>query len=227
MANRLQAAKNPRYRNGFNLSLHPDLLNVPRHWRKGRMVFVNSMSDLFHKDVPLEFIRRVFHTMNECPQHQFQILTKRSGILASVAPSLMWTDNIWAGVTVEDANHLDRVDDLRSVPAKVRWISFEPLLGRIGKIDLNGIHWVVVGGESGAGFRPMETDWVRELRDQCVAQAAKFFFKQYAGVHPRVLGSDLDGKEWKEKPDLNPQLSLFAESNNVSYAASILCDVAV
>ena len=200
MAKRMKAAANPRYKNGFNLTLHEDLVDAPRHLRKPRLVFVNSMSDLFHKDVPLEFIQKVFKTMNECPQHNFQVLTKRSDRLVQLAPFLTWCDNIWMGVTVEEAKFKNRIDDLRKVPAKVRFISFEPLLGPIGRIKLNGIHWVIVGGESGGGFRPMDKDWARKIRNQSVKAKVKFFFKQYSGFHPRSLGRKLDGKIWEEKP---------------------------
>jgi protein gp37 len=200
MADRLKAMGNPRYTNGFNLTLQHDLIDEPNHWRKPRLVFVNSMGDLFHKDVPLGFIQSVFETMNDCPSHTFQVLTKRSDILVQHAPQLVWTDNIWIGVTVEDQMQVHRIDDLRQVAAKVKFLSLEPLLGPIPNLDLTGIHWVIVGGESGAGFRPMNIDWARDIRDQCIRAGVKFFFKQYSGVRPKSLGHQLDGVEWHERP---------------------------
>jgi protein gp37 len=191
---------NKRYTNGFALTLHPDLLDVPRTKRKSQSYFVNSMSDLLHKDVPLDFIQSVFKTMNECPQHTFQILTKRSDILAKYAPLLKWTDNIWQGVSVESQQYVYRIDDLRTVPAKVRFIYFEPLIGPITNANLQGIHWAVVGGESGPGWRPLDIQWVRDIRDACVAQNVKFCFKQLAALHPEKLGRDLDGVVWDERP---------------------------
>ena len=197
---RLQGMKNRRYVDGFQLTLHPDLLDVPLKRKKPRSYFVNSMSDLFHKDVPFEFIQKVFEVMNQCPQHTFQILTKRSDILAKYAPFLKWTDNIWVGVSVESQQYVGRIDELRSVPAKVRFIYFEPLIGPVTDLDLRDIHWAVVGGESGPGWRPLDIQWVRDIRDACVAQGVKFFFKQWADLHPEKLGRDLDGREWSEMP---------------------------
>jgi protein gp37 len=203
IANDLQAQGNKRYANGFNLTLQRDKVDEPRHWRKPRLVFVNSMSDIFHKDVPFDYIASIFGTMNACPQHTFQVLTKRSDILLQYAPRLKWSDNIWMGVTVEDQSQIHRIDDLRQVPAKVRFLSLEPLLGPIPNLNLNGIHWVIVGGESGSGtnrFRPMDVDWARDIRDQCVTAGVKFFFKQYSGPDPKLLPHDLDGVIWHEMP---------------------------
>ena len=197
---RLQGMGNKRYVGGFSLTLHPDLLDVPRKRRKAKTFFVNSMSDLFHKDIPFDFIQSVFKTMNECPQHTFQILTKRSEILAQYAPMLSWTDNIWQGVSVESQNYVHRIDDLRTVQAKVRFIYFEPLVGPITNVNLHGINWAVVGGESGPTWRPMDVQWVRDIRDNCINQGVNFCFKQYAGLHPEGLGRDLDGKVWDERP---------------------------
>ena len=197
---RLVPAGNPRYRNGFKLTLHPDLIDLPRHWRKGKKVFVNSMSDMFHKNVPLPFTQKVFETMNACPQHVFQILTKRGDILVQHAPQLQWTPNIWMGVSVENKDYLYRLDELRQTPAHVKFVSFEPLLGPIPNANLAGIDWVIVGGESGRNFRAMDPDWARDLRDQCQAQGVKFFFKQWSGVRPKRLGRLLDGKLWEEMP---------------------------
>jgi protein gp37 len=191
---------NKRYTNGFALTLHPDLLDVPRTKRKPKAFFVNSMSDLFHKDVPLDFIQSVFKTMNECPKHTFQILTKRSDILAKYAPLLKWTDNIWQGVSVESRQYVYRIDDLRTVPAKVRFLYFEPLIGPIKNLNLQGIHWAVVGGESGPGWRPLDIQWVRDIRDACVTQNVKFCFKQFAALRPEILGRTLDGVVWNERP---------------------------
>lgn len=197
---RLKGMGNKRYSNGFKLTMHKDLINLPRTKRKGQTFFVNSMSDLFHKNVPMWFIQLVFETMNECPQHTFQILTKRSDILLKFAQSLSWTDNIWQGVSVESQDYVHRIDDLRNVPAKVRFIYFEPLIGPITNLNLQGIHWVVVGGESGPSWRPMDIQWVRDIRNACVNQGVKFCFKQYAGLHPEKLGRDLDGNIWDERP---------------------------
>lgn len=197
---RMQAMNNPRYRNGFQVTLHHDLLELPRHWKKPRVIFVNSMSDLFHKDIPLEFIQRVFATMIACPQHTFQVLTKRSDILVRHAPHLQFADNIWIGVSVENGQYVQRIDHLRQVPAKVRFLSLEPLLGPLPNLNLDGIHWVIVGGESGVHHRHMDPAWVRDIRDQCVAARIPFFFKQWSGTRPKSLGRDLDGRTWDEMP---------------------------
>lgn len=201
MAARLQAMGQPRYENGFELSLHPDALFEPYRWKKPRKVFVNSMGDLFHKDVPLSFIQDVFQTMNDCYQHQFQILTKRADILEKYADELTWTDNIWMGVSVENDNYKFRIDHLRKVPAKIRFLSVEPLIGPVTKLNLKGIHWVIVGGESGPGARPMEASWVRDIRDMCIKQNVAFFFKQWGGVIKSKTGRKLDRREWNEMPE--------------------------
>lgn len=189
-----------RYANGFTLTLQPDRLNEPKETKTPTRIFVNSMSDLFHEDIPLEYIKSVFKVMNDCPQHQFQVLTKRSEILLEYSPQLTWSDNIWAGVTVENDKVLDRIDDLKQVHAKVKWLSLEPLLGPLPNLDLDGIDWVVVGGEHATNFRPMEIDWVRDIRDQCIAAGVAFFFKQYSGKRPKSLGDKLDGRQWHEYP---------------------------
>ena len=180
LALRLQAMGNRRYKNGFHITLHEDVVDLPKSWRVPRMIFVNSMSDLFHRDVPLEFIQRVFATMRNCSQHTFQILTKRSERLQSVAAQIDWPPNVWMGVSVEDARVLSRVDDLRNVPAAVRFLSCEPLIGSLAGIDLADIHWVIVGGESGWGARPMNIEWIREIFKACRKQNVPFFFKQWA-----------------------------------------------
>jgi protein gp37 len=200
MAKRLQAMGQPRYKNGFKLTLHPEALDEPYHWGKPRVVFVNSMSDLFHKDVPLEFIKRVFKVMNECQKHQFQVLTKRPERLAEVAGELNWTPNIWMGVTVENDAYTHRIDLLRRVPAKVRFLSIEPLIGPLSALNLSKIHWVIVGGESGPGARPIEEAWVKKIQNDCRRQKVAFFFKQWGGVNKSRTGRLLGGREWNEMP---------------------------
>jgi protein gp37 len=200
MANRLKLMGQPRYRNGFKLTLHEDALEDPYHWKKPRYVFVNSMSDLFHKDVPLAFIKKVFKVMNDCPQHEFQVLTKRADRLEEIASELRWTENIWMGVSVENQAAVFRIDHLRKVPAAVRFLSVEPFIGPIKRLNLKGIHWVIVGGESGPFSRPMEADWVRNIRDACQKQEVAFFFKQWGGVRKHLTGRSLDRRQWNEMP---------------------------
>ncbi len=200
MAARLQAMGNPRYRNGFRLTLHPDQVDLPLRWRKPQMIFVNSMSDLFHRDVPLSFIRDVFAVMQEASQHTFQILTKRAKRLASLAPRLPWPDNVWMGVTVESADYTSRIASLQEVPSAVRFLSLEPLLGPIEDVPLDGIGWVILGGESGPRARPMRAEWARSVRDQCRAAHVPFFFKQWGGFRRRRAGRHLDGRLWEEYP---------------------------
>jgi protein gp37 len=180
--------------NGFKLTLHPDRLDQPRRWRKPQRIFVNSMSDLFHKDVPLEFIRQVFEVMGDTPHHTYQILTKREQRLQELAPLLTWHPNVWMGVSVESQAYVHRVEALRSVPAQVRFLSCEPLLGPLD-LDLTGIHWVIVGGESGHNSRTIEADWVRSIRNQCAAYDTAFFFKQWGGRTSKKNGKILDGVE--------------------------------
>ena len=184
---------------GFDLTLHPDRLDQPRRWRKPSRIFVNSMSDLFHKDVPLDFLRQVFAVMGETPQHIYQILTKREQRLQELAPLLPWHPNIWMGVSVESQAYVCRVEALRSVPAQVRFLSCEPLLGPL-KLDLAGIHWVIVGGESGVGFRPMEPQWAESLKDQCESAKVAFFFKQVGGRTPKTGGRLLNDQIWDQMP---------------------------
>lgn len=202
MARRLQAMGQPNYRDGFELTLHPHLLEQPLSWRRPRMVFVNSMSDLFHDQVPVEFIAAVFETMVRADQHVFQVLTKRAARLATLAPRLPWPANIWAGVTVERADCLHRVDALRSVPAAVRFLSLEPLLGPLDALDLSGIDWAIVAGESGPRARPMALDWARGIRDTCLAAGVPFFLKQLGGFPDKRPGpaAVLDGQVWKQWP---------------------------
>ena len=200
MAHRLKAMGNPNYRNGFDVTLHPHLIDAPLKWRNPRLVFVNSMSDLFHEEVPLDFIQVVFSTMKSAHWHTFQVLTKRSERLLQLAPELNWPANVWMGVSVEDADVVDRIDHLRLVDTAVRFLSLEPLIGPLPDLDLRGIHWAIVGGESGPGARPMESDWVVDLRDQCRAADVAFFFKQWGGVFKKRNGRALQGRTWDELP---------------------------
>jgi protein gp37 len=200
MAKRLQAMGSPRYENGFQLTVHADLVDLPRHWRQPRLIFVNSMSDLFHENVPLDFIKQVFDTMQACPQHVFQVLTKRSSRLREVASDLPWPANVWMGVSVEDERVAHRIDDLREVPAAIRFLSCEPLIGPLPDLDLHGIDWVIVGGESGPGARPMWPEWVRCIRDRCEAAQVAFFFKQWGGVRKHATGRELDGRVYNDYP---------------------------
>lgn len=202
MAKRLQAMGVVRYRNGFQVTLQEDLLDAPRAWRQPRFVFVNSMSDLFHEDVSLEFIRRVFSTMVATPQHTYQILTKRSARLKELAPELVWPSNVWMGVSVENKSVLRRIDHLRSIPASVRFLSCEPLIGPLDGLNLKGIQWVIVGGESGPGARPMQREWVQAIRHQCRLLQIPFFFKQWGGVRKDLTGRKLNGRTYDEMPSV-------------------------
>lgn len=215
LAKRLKAMGSAKYQQdgdprtsgpGFGVTIHEDALEIPRRWRDPRTVFVNSMSDLFHARVPMDYVRRVFDVMAETPRHTYQVLTKRASRLAKVAPLLDWPPNVWMGVSVESANELSRIDQLRSVPAAVRFISAEPLLGPLDGIELDGIHWLIAGGESGVGARPVDPGWVRSLRDRCTAEGTAFFFKQWGGRTPKAGGRLLDGRSWDEMPtvDLTP-----------------------
>jgi protein gp37 len=185
---------------GFGVTVHSDELSIPYRWKDPRVVFVNSMSDLFHAKVPLSFVRDVFDVIAATPRHTYQVLTKRASRLSRVASRLDWPDNLWIGVSVEDESSLDRVEYLRSVPAAVRFISAEPLLGPLGCFDLTGISWVIAGGESGRGARPVQADWIRQLRDQCNESGVSFFFKQWGGRTPKAGGRTLDGRTWDEMP---------------------------
>ena len=193
MANRLKAMGSSRYINGFAVTLHEDLLDVPKRWKKPATIFVNSMSDLFQDDVPESFIRAVFDTMVACPQHTFQILTKRSERLRAIAPTLPWPANVWMGVSVEDQRVIDRVADLEATPAAIRFLSCEPLIGPLDKLSLDGIDWVIVGGESGPKARPMASEWVESIYRQCRAADVAFFFKQWGGVRKDMTGRVLHG----------------------------------
>ena len=199
-AERWRGVPNHPYEQGFDLRLVPEKVTEPLRWRKARLVFVNSMGDLFHEDVPLDFIRSVFETMASSPQHTFQVLTKRAARLTELAPSLPWPDNVWQGVSVESTDYFKRVELLREVPAIVRFLSLEPLLGPLDGLPLDGIHWVIAGGESGPRFRPVDASWLRGIRDQCVAAQVPFFFKQWGGRSSKSGGRLLDGRIWDEWP---------------------------
>ena len=212
LSKRLKAMGAPKYQNdgdprtsgpGFGITTHPATLDEPYKWRQPRLVFVNSMSDLFHAKVPIAFVREVFDVIANTPQHTYQILTKRSTRLRRVADKLDWPDNLWMGVSVENGDQLARVDDLRAVPAAVRFLSCEPLLGPLDGIRLDGIGWVIAGGESGPGYRPMELGWARDIRDACVADDVPFFFKQWGGRTPKKMGRELDGRIWSEMPTVS------------------------
>jgi protein gp37 len=194
------------FESGFDLTLRPERIEQPLSWRRSRMIFVNSMSDLFHKAVPREFVDRVFDTMERADWHVFQVLTKRSSLMRDYLKERYRDrrapEHIWLGVSVEAAKAKSRVEHLRSAPATVRFLSVEPLIGALGEIDLSGIHWVIVGGESGPGARPMAPDWVREIKRQCEEQDVAFFFKQWGGIRPKSGGRSLDGQEWNEMPSL-------------------------
>ncbi len=200
LAKRLQAMGSPRYRNGFGITLHPDLINVPLTWRRPRQIFVNSMSDLFHEDIPIGFLVQVFSMMQQAHWHTFQVLTKRSGRLAELAGILPWPTNIWMGVSVETPKYFSRIRDLLLVPAAVRFLSLEPLLAPLPNVPLAGIDWVIVGGESGPGAREMKSEWVREIKASCEREEVAFFFKQWGGVRKKATGRILDGRQYDGMP---------------------------
>jgi protein gp37 len=209
LAKRLKAMGSIRYQHdgdprtsgpGFGVSLHPEALDEPYGWRTSRVVFVNSMSDLFHARVPLHFIQAVFDVITDTPQHTYQVLTKRSLRLRRLADRLPWPPNLWMGVSVEDIRVASRIEHLRQVPAAVRFLSCEPMLGPLDRIDLDGIGWVIAGGESGPNYRPMRLEWARSLRDACQGAGVPFFFKQWGGRTPKALGRELDGELWDEMP---------------------------
>ena len=202
MSKRLLAMGNRNYRNGFNLTLQPHMLDLPLKLKTPKRIFVNSMSDLFHKDVPLEYIRSVFAVMRQAHWHQYQVLTKRSDRLLELSPLLAWAPQIWMGVSVENADYVDRIDDLRGTSAHVKFLSLEPLLGPLPQLNLSGIDWAIVGGESGPGARPVNPAWIQDLRDQCVRSGVAFFFKQWGGVQKKKTGRSLDGRTWDQMPQL-------------------------
>jgi len=200
LAKRLRAMGNPNYANGFELQLQEHMLEIPLRWKQPRTIFVNSMSDLFHQDIPLEYIQRVFSVMNRASQHRFQVLTKRADRLAKLAGELQWTKNVWMGVSVESAAYIPRVLELQTVPAAVRFLSLEPLLGPLPALPLTGIDWVIVGGESGPGARPMDQSWVVDIKRQCGKAKVPFFFKQWGGVQKHRTGRELNGRTWDAMP---------------------------
>jgi len=200
LARRLMAMGQRNYCRGFAVTSHPHMLQLPLKWRQPQMVFVNSMSDLFHEQVSPDFVRSVFDVMRQAHWHTFQALTKRSRQLRELAPSLDWPSNIWMGVSVENRDYVSRIDDLRATPAHVKFLSLEPLLGPLLDLDLGGIGWVIVGGESGPGARPMRADWVLEIRDQCLRASVPFFFKQWGGANRKAAGRLLEGRTWEEIP---------------------------
>jgi protein gp37 len=188
------------YRNGFRLTLQPQMLDLPFSWKSPRRIFVNSMSDLFHEDVPLEYVKRVFDVMASAHWHQFQVLTKRADRLRELSSQLLWPPNVWQGVSVESERYLGRIDDLRRTGAVVKFLSLEPLLEALPNLDLRGIDWVIVGGESGPGARPIEKSWVIGIREKCKRAGVSFFFKQWGGVQKSKTGRTLEGRTWDEMP---------------------------
>jgi len=200
MARRLTAMGQPNYAGGFKVALHEHALELPLTWKKPQTIFVNSMSDLFHKSVPLEFILKVFDVMNCAHWHQYQVLTKRADRLELLDKELPWAPHIWMGISVEDQDNAGRIDHLRRTGAHVKFVSFEPLIGPVHGIDLGGIDWAIVGGESGPGARPLAEEWAVSLRDQCVKAKVAFFFKQWGGVNKKKNGRLLEGKIWSEMP---------------------------
>lgn len=200
LAGRLRAMGNPSYTNGFELSLQEHMLDAPLRWKKPRRIFVNSMSDLFHTDVPVEYIQRVFDVMQRAHWHTFQILTKRSERLAALSDVLNWHDNIWMGVSVENADYAFRIDHLRQTGAAIKFLSLEPLLGPLSNLDLRDIDWAIVGGESGPGARPAREKWITEIREQCDRAGTRFFFKQWGGVNKKKTGRVLEGRTWDDMP---------------------------
>lgn len=206
MAERLRAMGQENYRNGFEVTLQPHMLELPLRWKRPQTIFVNSMSDLFHKDVPLEYIRRVFDVMRRATWHRFQVLTKRAERLAELRTELVWAPNIWMGVSVERDKYRRRIDRLRETGAVLKFLSLEPLLGPVPHLDLGGIDWVIVGGESGPNARPMDPAWARDLREQCRRAKVPFFFKQWGGRNKKQAGRVLDGRTWDEMPVVPPRL---------------------
>jgi protein gp37 len=200
MSKRLHAMGVEKYKDAFEVRMHPDALKIPYTWRSPKTVFVNSMSDLFHKDIPLAFIKQVFDVMNDNPQHVFQVLTKRSDLALKYSADLRWGHNIWMGTSVENQKVLHRIDDLRKTGAKVKFLSCEPLIGPLPNMNLEGIDWVIVGGESGPKARPMKEDWVLDILDQCKAADVKFFFKQWGGRNKKKAGRLLLDQTWDEMP---------------------------
>ena len=203
-AERWRGIPGHHYEQGFDLRLWPERLEQPLRWRRPRVIFVNSMSDLFHEGIPFAYVERVFEVMVAAQQHTFQILTKRHERLSELAPDLPWPDNVWMGVSIENRRFVHRADYLREVPAAVRFVSAEPLLGQLEGLDLDGIDWLIAGGESGPRHRPLHASWARDLRDRCLAEDVAFFFKQWGGRSPKAGGRELDGRTWDALPKANP-----------------------
>lgn len=216
MAKRLKAMGQPNYAAGFEVTLQPHMLEIPLHWKRPRMIFVNSMSDLFHEKVPTEYIKDVFAIMKKAHWHTFQVLTKRSKRLVEISKELEWAPNIWIGVSVEDKRVIGRIKDLRKVPAAIRFLSIEPLIGPIPDIQLQGIHWVIVGGESGPGARPMKEEWVLSIQDIAISNGVPFFFKQWGGRNKKQAGRILKGRNWDEMPDSIQDLSKLPEDDGAT-----------
>jgi protein gp37 len=216
LAKRLKAMGNPKYQNdgdprssgpGFGVTCHPEALEIPAGWQQPRLVFVNSMSDLFHARVPASFVRDVFDVMANTPRHTYQVLTKRPQRAVRLSESLEWPSNVWMGVTVEDDASRWRLEDLRKLPAAIRFVSAEPLLGPLPDLDLSELHWLIAGGESGPGHRPLDERWVIDLRDQCLRAGTAFFFKQWGGPRPKSNGRSLHGRTWDEMPSVGSVVS--------------------
>ncbi|NLJ81964.1 MAG: phage Gp37/Gp68 family protein [Bacteroidales bacterium] len=202
MSKRLKAMGIDKYKDGFKVRVHPEALNIPYTWKSSKVVFVNSMSDLFHKDIPLDFIKQVFYIMNDNPQHVFQVLTKRADRLLELHKHLKWTHNIWMGVSVEDNRVIERIDFLRKTKAKVKFLSLEPLIGPLPNLNLKKIDWVIVGGESGHKPRPMKPEWVIDIQEQCKKAEVAFFFKQWGGRNKKATGRLLNGRTYDEMPEI-------------------------
>ena len=209
MAKRLQAMGQANYANGFDLTLQSHMLELPLRWKKPQTIFVNSMSDLFHQDVPLSYIQKVFDVMRRADWHRFQVLTKRSERLSELDKHIDWPENVWMGVSVESRKYLNRIGHLRSTRARIKFLSIEPLLEDLGRFDIKGIGWVIVGGESGPGARPMKPIWVRNLRELCTESHVPFFFKQWGGTRKKVAGRLLDGLTWDQMPTSRPASPLI------------------
>jgi len=205
LSKRLKAMGNRNYSNGFNITMHEDMLELPFKWRKPQNIFVNSMSDLFHEKVPDEYIFEVFDVMRRATWHHFQILTKRSERLMDISPKLPWMPHIWMGVSVENQDYTYRINHLRRTGAKIKFLSLEPLIGIVSALQLNDIDWVIVGGESGPKSRPIKDSWVIDIRNQCLENGVPFFFKQWGGVNRQKTGRELEGRMWDEMPSLLPQ----------------------
>ena len=208
MSKRLKAMGVEKYKDNFKVRTHEEALKIPYTWKNSKVVFVNSMSDLFHEEIPLEFIQKVFKVMNDNPQHVFQVLTKRAERLLELHKELKWTHNIWMGVSVENAKEKHRIDYLRKINARVKFLSLEPLLAHLGEIDLENIDWVIVGGESGHKPRPMDADWVLDIQEQCKEKNVAFFFKQWGGKNKKASGRMLNGRTYDEMPEIELQHSV-------------------